>query len=129
MRHNLSTRGTVAETTRSMPWYVIFVFVEPPLPQRRPSFSASLSCDVSIFPSFLLRLPLLCVIAGHVTPSHLRTVVASPSHVIIQIVQFHLVNSKSHAAFFHVFFCRLFLITASFSYSMRVQMEIIYRKH
>lgn len=62
-------------------------FVEPPLPQRCPSFSASLSVDVSIFPSFRLCLPLLCVIACHVTSFHLRSVLASRRHIIeIEVV-------------------------------------------
>lgn len=43
------------------------LFVEP-LTRWCPNFSASLSGNLSIFPSFLLGLFLLCVIAGHVTP-------------------------------------------------------------
>lgn len=86
MRHKLSINSSVAKLTSSNPWFVIFVFVEPPLQQRCPSFSASLLCDLSIFPSFLLCLSLLCVIAGHVILSLLRTVVASPSYITIQIM-------------------------------------------
>lgn len=51
------------------------LFVEP-LSRCCPNFPASLSCNLSIFPSFLLGLFLLCVIADHVTASHLHTVVA-----------------------------------------------------
>lgn len=122
MRHKLSINSTVAELSRSMPWCVIFVFVEPPLPQRCPSFSASLLCDLSIFPSFLLCLSPLCVIAGHVTLSLLRTVVASPSYITIQIMAIE--SNASCCLFYHVF-----LITVSFCYSIIITKEIIYRKH
>lgn len=131
MRHKLSINSTVAETVRQIPWRFMSACAGPPLTQRWPSFSASLSSHLSIFPSFLLRLSLLCVIAGHVTPSHLRTVVASPSYIVIQTksVQFDFVNWKSHAAFFHVIFYCLFLITTSLCYSGGIQKEIIYREH
>lgn len=61
-----------------------FCYLNTPLPQRCPSFSACLSCNLSIFPSFLLSPFLLCVTARHVTPSHLRNVVASLSFIIAQ---------------------------------------------
>ncbi len=126
MRHNLSINSIVTGPTRLMAWYVIFVSVEPPLPQPRPSFSASLSCDVSIFPSFLLSTALLCVMAGHVTPSHLHTVGASPSYVNIQnkSLQLDFLSKMSNATFFHI----IFQITASLSYSKRIQKRIICEK-
>ena len=110
--------------TRGMPWCIV---------ANTALFQLfSLSCDVSIFPSILPSLFLLCVIAGHVTPSHLRTVVASPrvyyySDQII-VIGFREWNVLCRP-FCYIFFCCVFLIRASFSYRMRIQNEIIYRKH
>lgn len=108
-----------------MPWCIIVVFVAN-------TALFHLSCDVSIFPSILPSLFLLCVIAGHVTPSHLRTVVASPRvyYYSDQIIEIGFCEwNVLCCPFSYIFFCRVFLIRASFSYRMRIQNEIVYRKH
>lgn len=68
-----------------------FFFTPPP----------HLSCNVSIFPSFPPSLPLLCVIAAHVT-FQLGSVLASPRHISIQN------KRRSNWNFFDTFLCRFF---------------------